>query len=523
MCASVKKQIKDAKDELKGNADTDTATSETIVGAKKHADSLDAAMDTRVKGLESKMGSTSVSNQITAAISNLDKADTAVAGQYVSAVSETDGIISVERVALPELAAVGGDGKVITTVSQTKGALAATAIDLKAANVAATATLASDTAVAVTGNTVEAQIASLATSIKTTKDNAKSYSVKKLTKDEVTALGESNVREAYQLLDEDLKVSGETIKIYKDSSLKSVALDGQTLNFTYILADGSESTVGVDVSTFLAESEFGNGLQVVDHIVSVKKDADSESFLTVGASGVKLSGVQTAINTAANKAKTEVVKDAAGHVTVTKATGSNGQAIYTIGENDIASDAALTKEVDRAKKAEDAIEAGVGLSADGAYVTPDGNHYLSGATNVMGAIVKLDTQAHTDATNLTNEITARKAVTGIDADTYSADTTTNYLKAASSLMDADKKLDAQVRANADAISSLQAATDVVKAVTVNGVDAKVSANKATVTIGGANIALTGYNAPTGGTIKATNTVNQAINILEDQLIWHEAN
>ena len=141
----------------------------------------------------------------------------------------------------------------------------------------------------------------------------------------------------------------------------------------------------------------------------------------------------------------------------------------------------------------------------------------------MGAIVKLDTQAHTNATNLTNEITARKAVTGINADSYSADTTTNYLKAASSLMDADKKLDAQVRANADAISSLQTATDVVKAVTVNGVDAKVSANKATVTIGGANIALTDYVAPSGGTIKATNTVNQAINILEDQLIWHEAN
>ena len=141
----------------------------------------------------------------------------------------------------------------------------------------------------------------------------------------------------------------------------------------------------------------------------------------------------------------------------------------------------------------------------------------------MGAIVKLDTQAYTNATSLTTEIRARKAVTGVNADSYSADSTTNYLKAATSLKDADKKLDAQVNANATAISNLQNATDVVKKVTVNNVNATVSNNKATVTIGGANIALTGYNAPTGGTIKATNTVNQAINILEDQLIWHEAN
>ena len=521
IAGSVKKQISDAKAEVVGN-DSDETTSDTIKGVRKHANALNTAMDTRVKGLETKMGSTSVSDQITAAISSLDKADTAIDGQYVSEVSEADGIINVKRVALPELAEVGGTGKVITTVSQTKGALAATAIDLKAANVAATATLASDTAVAVTGNNVEAQIASLAASIKTTASAAKSYRIAAISGEELAALG-TNVKEAYKLVDEDGVQAGSAIKIYKDSSLKSVALADQTLKFTYILADGTESTVGVDVSTFLAESEFGNGLQVVEHKVSVKKDAYSEEFLSVGADGIKLSGVQAAINKAANKAATEVVEDTAGHVTVTKTTGENGQAIYTIDENDIASDAALTAEVTRAKAAEDAIEAGVGLSADGAYVTPTRSHYLSGATNVMEAIVKLDTQAHTNATNLTNEIAARKAVTGINADSYSADNTTNYLTAATSLADADKKLDAQVKANATAISSLQKATDVVKAVTVNGVDAKVSANKATVTIGGANIALTDYVAPTGGTIKATNTVNQAISILEDQLIWHEAN
>ena len=60
-------------------------------------------MDTRVDALESAIGSGgSVDSKITAAIQKLDKADTAVAGQVVSAVSETDGIITVSRRALVE-------------------------------------------------------------------------------------------------------------------------------------------------------------------------------------------------------------------------------------------------------------------------------------------------------------------------------------------------------------------------------------------------------------------------------------
>lgn len=90
------------KTELIGT-DSDIATFNTIKGAKKYADSLNAAMDSRVDALEEAVGTGgSVDSKITAAIGKLDKSDTAVDGQVVSAVSETDGVITVSRRALVE-------------------------------------------------------------------------------------------------------------------------------------------------------------------------------------------------------------------------------------------------------------------------------------------------------------------------------------------------------------------------------------------------------------------------------------
>lgn len=138
--------------------------------------------------------------------------------------------------------------------------------------------------------------------IKTIVANEKTYSITKVTEGLV-----ENVKEAYKLVDEDGTQVGETINIYKDSSLISVELvnadaegkAGQYIKYVYVLANGEESTQYVDVSRLLVEAEFKNGLEVsAAGEVNVKVDAASEAFLTVGADGVKLSGVADAIATA---------------------------------------------------------------------------------------------------------------------------------------------------------------------------------------------------------------------------------
>lgn len=190
--------------------------------------------------------------------------------------------------------------------------------------------------------------------IKTIVTDAKTYSVVKMTAEEVAALSNANVKEAYKLVDEDETAVGDPILVYKDSSLKSAAMgteaNAQKLILTYILADGTESVVPVDLSAFYAESETGNGLQVVDHVISVKVDAASESFLTVGADGVKLAGVQDAINGAvaaldATVGSQEVAEGK--HIAVEVVEVDGKLTGVTVTEKDIASAAAVEELTER--------------------------------------------------------------------------------------------------------------------------------------------------------------------------------
>lgn len=98
----VTEQLETQSENLIGSDSGVTATTikGAVVEAKGYADTLNTAMDGRVDALETNVGSTPVATQIQTAIQALDKADSAVAKQFVTAVSETDGIIAVTRAAL---------------------------------------------------------------------------------------------------------------------------------------------------------------------------------------------------------------------------------------------------------------------------------------------------------------------------------------------------------------------------------------------------------------------------------------
>ena len=184
--------------------------------------------------------------------------------------------------------------------------------------------------------------------------NLGSITIVKVTSDDAT------IAASYQL-----QVNGEakgaTIDIAKDQSIKDInVLDmNATLNdngtikagnpvgstalcISYILADGTYKLAKLDYSKFLEETEFSNGLEVNNHKIYVKVDQLSESFLSVSSAGVKLTGVQNAINTAvdaervAREAECKQIKD-------------------SITQSGQGSTVALNAEIKRAKEAEAAI------------------------------------------------------------------------------------------------------------------------------------------------------------------------
>ena len=264
----------------------------------------------------------------------------------------------------------GGAGKFIQSVKEEKGVITAVEADLTAAAVAYDKT--SDKVIA-KATDVSAAIKELDAKVAENKAAELTYKTVKLTTEEVTALADVNVKEAYKTVSvhgETLTQVGDTIKIYKDSNLVSIDYTevddkenkGQFLKYVYTLADGTEKTVYVDMSKLVDQAEVENGIQAIDGKLSIKlADGNEADFLTVDANGLKLSGVQTAINTA---------KDA-------------------VQKN-------IDAEVTRAKAAEDKIEASVGLGTNGSHVKTTG-HYTSGATTVVGEIAALDVQVKANA------------------------------------------------------------------------------------------------------------------------------
>ena len=288
--------VTEAGGKLTGYTETWLDASIVSYNGEGNVDDVESAL-TDIYGKLAKISGTSsgsIQDQINAAINGLD----------VEAISEA--------------------GKAIVSVSETDGKIAATAGNIKAEFV--DVDNASDkfkTGGDKTTLTAQETLEHLQGEIEAVKADAAKYTI-----EEVTNGVPENVAHRYQLSQ---SISGGTatqagkfIDIPKDSSLTEVYLgsaddkvnetdgtvtkepttDAQSLNFVYHLETGKYSLVKIDVSKFLTQSEFENGLIVNDGKVSVKRDDASEEFLTVSAAGIKLSGVKDAINTAKEAAQT---------------------------------------------------------------------------------------------------------------------------------------------------------------------------------------------------------------------------
>ena len=194
-----------------------------------------------------------------------------------------------------------------------------------------------------------------------------------------------------------LKLSG--VKTAIDTAKNEVQ---NNLNAEITRAEAAEKA-NADAIKILNGAETVTG-SVAKSVADAKKELLGDAATEYNTLG-KLEDKIQALDVKATKAHTEVVAKADGHVRVAVADSTDGtHKVVTVSENDIASANALTTEVNRAKAAEDKIEASVGLAADGSHVKATGN-YTTGATTVVGEIAALDGQVKTNA----DAIAAEKA------------------------------------------------------------------------------------------------------------------
>ena len=346
-----------------------------------------------------------------------------------------------------------------------------------------------------TATNVEAALAELKDDIDSTGGAAKTYKIVEVASADAasTSLKEYKVQVKEGSGDFADDTNSATIVVPKDQHLKSVVLvnqrpakegesgpvSGNFLKFTYVLNDGTESDVYVDVSAFLSESEFGDGLEVsnagvvsvnagnglginqtskaVEVVVDSTSEKDSQStpadFLTVGGNGIKIQGIKDEIDRKINAL--DVTADAA----------VAGQYVAAIEENN-----GLVAVKTRANVSEAVL-----------------NNYAKGNAPAAGS----EAVAATDTVNqaiakLEHQVDAAKAA------------------ATSGITTAIEALD-----NTDNASTGQVVTAVS---TANGIAQPAKADLAGITLGGFNADTTAT-----GAISSSDTLGAAINKLQNQI------
>ena len=472
-------------------------------------------------------------------INGMDKSASAADGQVVTTVSEVDGVVSETKANVKDLQ-LGGYSK-----SSSSGAIASTdtinealsKLENKAAAITVTPkdkSIVVETTGATTEVGVNIRSGEKVLKLDTDATSGGVYTALDLVK--ITSDLPAEIKERYQFKATDGSVIGANIDIPKDSHIVSITYitdsgdtHYQNLEYKYVDASGNTQTTYVNMSSLVIEAEFASGITFSDGVAhgvvdsTSEKDSQNTAFLTVGADGFKISGINDEIERKINALDAIVT----GGTTAGTATSNHVQVIVgeangkltgvTVSETNIANASDLdelsgksvtavemtggtattasttdgTKKItinadgssikmtgyakgsaSGAVEATDSVNAAIGklenqiagqidaLDATVSGETADGKVNVK-VTETNGVITAVNVVG-TDiasASALTAEIAARKAVDGQNGDTYAANTSSPYISGATSLNDADVKL-------AGALKSLSDTT--VNEVQVNG-------------------------------------------------------
>ena len=339
--------LKKAVDDLKGNPSTSTSGETSVEGAKRYTDGK---------------------------IAELDFTDAAVENEYVSSVSEADGKITVSRTAIPIIGVTDTkeNDKFVTSI-KLEGNI------VKAERAQITSSQVSRVATDITGDTVEKALAevkdrSIVTLSSTTPSDGTSVLLKKYT------LYQNNEEIGEIDIPKDLVVTSGSV--VKGTWSGNVFTESESGNGTALKLVIANQTAPVYINTLdLVKDHVGvSGISISDtNEISIKiADGNEGNFLKLDAGGLKLEGVDAAIK----KSATVVEKKADdAHITVTSRT-EDGHVVYTIGSDNIASADSITAETATRKVIE-------GQSGN-TYTANTGATYISGATSLNDADVKLD-------------------------------------------------------------------------------------------------------------------------------------
>ena len=173
--------------------------------------------------------------------------------------------------------------------------------------------------------------------------------------------------------------SGSVVKGTWSGNVFTEVESGNGTALKLVIANQTEP-VYINTLDLVKDHVGGNGILISDtNEISIRiADGNEGNFLKLDAGGLKLEGVDAAIK----KSATVVEKKADdAHITVESRT-ENGHVVYTIGSANIASADSITAETETRK----AIEGQSGNT----YTANTGATYISGATSLNDADVKLD-------------------------------------------------------------------------------------------------------------------------------------